>query len=130
MRTGAIFARGSCRALKWTALLGVVFMLGAGSAGAQLRLPGTGVVAETDLSKLTLAENGSSKPVRITVNVPAGTATRTDFTVTLTIPGDTDIRWTTVADTDSRPVSRTVTATTLTYTFRWTVNTASSQTVL
>ena len=36
MRTGAIFARGSCRALKWMALLGVVFMLGAGQAAAQM----------------------------------------------------------------------------------------------
>ena len=36
MRTGAIFARGSCRALKWMALLGVVFVLGAGSALAQV----------------------------------------------------------------------------------------------
>ena len=29
MRTGAIFARGSCRALRWMALFGVVFALGA-----------------------------------------------------------------------------------------------------
>ena len=36
MRMGAIFARGSCRALKWTAMFGVVFALGAGSAAAQL----------------------------------------------------------------------------------------------
>ena len=35
MRTGAIFARGSCRALKWMALFGVVFGLAAGSAIAQ-----------------------------------------------------------------------------------------------
>ena len=35
MRTGAIFARGSCRALKWLALVGVVCALGAGSAIAQ-----------------------------------------------------------------------------------------------
>ena len=35
MRTGAIFARGSCRALKWMALFGVVFVLGAGQAFAQ-----------------------------------------------------------------------------------------------
>ncbi len=35
MRTGAIFARGSCRALKWMALFGVVFALGAGQAFAQ-----------------------------------------------------------------------------------------------
>ena len=35
MRTGAIFARGSCRALKWMALLGVVFALGIDQAAAQ-----------------------------------------------------------------------------------------------
>ena len=36
MRTGAIFARGSCRALKWLALLSVVFTLGVVDAAAQL----------------------------------------------------------------------------------------------
>ena len=35
MRTGAIFARGSCRALKWMALVGMVFALGVGQAAAQ-----------------------------------------------------------------------------------------------
>ena len=35
MRTGAIFARGSCRALKWMALFGMVFVLGVGQADAQ-----------------------------------------------------------------------------------------------
>ncbi|MCY4666793.1 MAG: hypothetical protein OXC29_02240, partial [Rhodococcus sp.] len=35
MRTGAIFARGSCRALKWLALFGLLVALGAGSAVAQ-----------------------------------------------------------------------------------------------
>ena len=39
MRTGAIFARGSCRALKWMALFGVVFALGAVDAAAQLSDP-------------------------------------------------------------------------------------------
>ncbi len=38
MRTGAIFARGSCRALKWMAVLGVVFALGAGQAAAQVKI--------------------------------------------------------------------------------------------
>ncbi len=33
--TGATFARGSCRALKWMALVGMVFALGAGQAAAQ-----------------------------------------------------------------------------------------------
>ncbi len=36
MRTGAIFARGSCRALKWTALFGAVFVLLAASSGTAL----------------------------------------------------------------------------------------------
>ena len=35
MSKGAIFARGSCRALRWMALAGMVFALGAGSAAAQ-----------------------------------------------------------------------------------------------
>ena len=38
MRTGAIFARGSCRALKWVALVGMVFALGAAQAAAQLTI--------------------------------------------------------------------------------------------
>ena len=37
MRTGAIFARGSCRALKWMVLVGMVFALGVGSAAAQAK---------------------------------------------------------------------------------------------
>ena len=35
MRTGAIFARGSCRVLRWMALVGMVFALGTGQAAAQ-----------------------------------------------------------------------------------------------
>ncbi len=35
MRTGAIFARGSCRALKWMALFGVMFFLAGGDGLAQ-----------------------------------------------------------------------------------------------
>ena len=45
MRTGAIFARGSCRALsralKWIALVGVVTALGAGQAAAQVKVSGS-----------------------------------------------------------------------------------------
>ena len=54
MRTGAIFARGSCRALKWVALFGVVFMLGGGESLAQAPavsssafVPGTKIVTIT-----------------------------------------------------------------------------------
>ena len=35
MRTGAIFARGGCRALKWVALVGVMLALGSGQVVAQ-----------------------------------------------------------------------------------------------
>ena len=41
MRTGAIFARGSCRALKWMALFGVIFALGSGQAIAQAVFQGS-----------------------------------------------------------------------------------------
>ena len=49
MRIGSMFARGSCSALKWAALLGVVFALGAGSASAQL-------VDRTSTNALKVAE--------------------------------------------------------------------------
>ena len=38
MRTGAIFARGSCRALRWMALAGMAFALGSAQAAAQVTL--------------------------------------------------------------------------------------------
>ena len=63
MRIGAIFARGSCRALKWMALFGVVFALGAGSALAQ---------ATYDLTaSSTLAEGQSLVPVSVEFKIPA-----------------------------------------------------------
>ncbi len=46
MRTGAIFARGSCRALKWMALLGMVLALGAGQAAAQITVDGPDELTE------------------------------------------------------------------------------------
>ena len=49
MRTGAIFARGSCRALKWMALFGVVFAVGAGAAVAQPPAPRDLEVVPTDV---------------------------------------------------------------------------------
>ena len=51
MRIGSMFARGSGSALKWAALLGVVFALGAGSASAQ-------VTETTSASSWTLPEGG------------------------------------------------------------------------
>ena len=54
MRIGAIFARGSCRALKWMALFGVVFALGAGSALAQTTVA---------VKSVTIVEKGAGNTV-------------------------------------------------------------------
>ena len=66
MRIGAIFARGSCRALKWTALAGVVFALGVGSAAAQ--------VTDIDLTSISVdapsntVQEGGSATVTVVLN--------------------------------------------------------------
>ena len=59
--TGAIFARGSCRALKWMTLFGVVFALVAGQAAAQVKISDP-----SKNKKLSVAEGG-----RLTVTVSA-----------------------------------------------------------
>ena len=74
MRTGAIFARGSCRALKGTALLGAVLVLGAGQAVAQ------------DTTAPTLASamfEPGAKAITVTASEPVyGSPDKGDFTVT------------------------------------------------
>ncbi len=72
MRTGAIFARGSCRALKWIALFGVMLALGAGSAAAQITIT---VADEVDEGARVAVTVGG------TVSIPAG---NTGDTVTIT----------------------------------------------
>ena len=72
MRTGAIFARGSCLALKWVALFGLVVALGAGSAVAQT----TGVTI-TGPSNNTVNEGGTAT---YTVAVRAYVGVATDAT--------------------------------------------------
>ena len=76
MRTGAIFARGSCRALKWMALLGVVFVLGAAQAAAQIKVETPKTVDEA--GRLTIS-------VTAEIKVGPTHTTATDFTVTPTI---------------------------------------------
>ena len=62
--TGRILARGSCKALRWMALFGVVFALGVGQAAAQ--------TVAVEAGKLTtLAEGGALVPVTAVVTVPA-----------------------------------------------------------
>ena len=74
MRTGAIFARGSCRALKWMALFGVVFTLGVGQAAAQVKT-----------AKITTVDEGGRLMVMVTpeISVPASNDGSTDLTVTV-----------------------------------------------
>ena len=78
MRIGTIFARGSCRPLKWMALFGVVFALGAGSATAQVTIGNPKVVNEGARAAFTVTAK---------VKVPA-MATTTTFTVTATAEAD------------------------------------------
>ena len=75
MRTGAIFARGSCRALKWMALFGVVFALGAGSAAAQVSIEAPETVDEAGRLRVTVTAK---------VDVAANTAATT-LTVSATV---------------------------------------------
>ena len=78
MRTGAIFARGSCRALKWVALAGVALVLGAGQAAAQVTITGPamdtvmeGSIAEYDVSvKGFIGTSGTAGTVTITLATP------------------------------------------------------------
>ena len=78
MRTGAIFARGSCRALKWMALLGMVFALGAEQAAAQATLTnGTLEIEAAD------PDEGGATTVTVTLSaeVPANSPTATPVNV-------------------------------------------------
>ena len=128
MRTGAIFARGSCRALKWMAMLGVVFALGAGSAVAQVSVTAPKTVAEAGRATITISAKVSidagdpERTVTVTVDVtpqaagtapavPGAKATQGEAadsdsapaTVMLTIP----------ANTGDAAIKRTVTDTTV-----------------
>ena len=82
MRTGAIFARGSCRALKWMALVGMVFAMGVAQAVAQVTITTPKSVDEA--GRLTISVSAaisvgpglSTGPATITV--ATSVAVRTD----------------------------------------------------
>ena len=86
MRIGAIFARGSCRALKWMALFSVVFALGVGSATAQFTPDPT---YDTDgfkvegLGKTIMEGEGATITVSMRATIDGGTAAQTTVTVTV-----------------------------------------------
>ena len=87
MRIGAIFARGSCRALKWMALFGVVFALGAGSALAQATTIAVKSVTVLEKAAGNKVEEGALVTVQVTLDkrVPRSTTTGTPSTVTVTL---------------------------------------------
>ena len=82
MRIGAIFARGSCRALKWMALFGVVFALGAAQAAAQVKVTTPKTVDEG--GRLTIS-------VSAKVSVGPGLDNPTTITVTPTVVARTAV---------------------------------------
>ena len=106
MRTGAIFARGSCRALKWMAMLGVVFALGAGSAFAQGAMKAISIASvkiEAAGADGKLLE-GSDTEIVITLNAKLpdtgleGEDRDATLGVTLTVGGITDSNETGMAE--------------------------------
>ena len=83
MRTGAIFARGSCRALKRLALFGVVMALGVGTAAAQPTITIADKVDEGATVTLTvggtvsIAAGAAAGNLTVTASAAAGTASGT-----------------------------------------------------
>ena len=127
MRIGAIFARGSCRALKWMALFGVVFALGAGSAFAQLTIKPPKTVAEGGNAmipveaKVSIAAAASA--AQVTITTTAAVVATTDLTPAQTAAGVTQgeaddsngnpvtLTLDIPANTGTAPIKRTVTGT-------------------
>ena len=104
MRTGAIFARGSCRALKWMALFGVVFALGAGQAVAQ----------KPSKPVLTAVEGVTATSVKLTWTIPGGGPAITSFVTQSRIATDAAFAATDAGNAvpGSGPVTREATITT------------------
>jgi hypothetical protein len=104
MRTGAIFARGSCRALKWAAVLGVAFVFGAGTAAAQItaKVSNGGRVTEEGIATISFEAK---------VTYPVGAVDAGMITVTATAAAE-DAAGTTHEATD---ISLNPNTTTLSY---------------
>ena len=107
MRTGAILT-GSCRALKWMALFGVVLALGAGSAAAQVTVSAASMGKVTEGSSLTLTV--SAKLARVAGTLPASTITVTAAQATdATTPVATSAQTAEPADVSFNPASTRIT---------------------
>ena len=96
MRTGAILARGSCRVLKWMALVAVAMAVGMGSATAQTpdltKGGGDGVDIVVRPTNEMQRTEGADLYVDVTLYavVPATVTTATTVTVTLAEAADHD----------------------------------------
>ena len=83
MRTGAIFARGSCRALKWMLIFGVLSVLGSAQALAQPEIKEANYGAATSTTvTITLTE-------RAYVNLTAGSSIAAEMARDFAIVGGT-----------------------------------------
>ena len=80
MRTGAIFARGSCRALKWMAVLGVVFALGAGQAAAQVK------ISDPNKDQTLKVDEGGRLTVTVSADIRVATTQAAEQTWTVAAP--------------------------------------------
>ena len=108
MSTGAILARGGCRALKWVALFGAVLALGVGTASAQITVTGPSgdMVNEGDDATYTVTVTGYvATSTESTVN--------RDVVVAVVLPtptGDTPITGEVTDITTNRGLIATITA--------------------
>ena len=105
MRTGTIFARGSCSALKWMALVGMVFALGSAQAAAQPTVASgdveyvstststTVTVEVTDTTNTGVAHPVTGNPNLTDFQMPSGTnptgVSISGNVITLTFAGST-----------------------------------------
>ena len=110
MRTGAIFARGSCRALKWMALFGVMFALGTGQVFAQNPI-GNGVITKFEITGAEERTIGTKRQ-----HVGEGEITTVAVTVTwthaqVTAAWDADSSGTVDSTETTRPTAAVVTVT-------------------
>ena len=94
MRTGAIFARGSCRALKWMALVGMVLALGAEQAAAQISVDSPPTrLTEGEATTITVEFEGyiapsSPSPTEVVLRATAAGATVTGGLMQVTVPAN------------------------------------------
>ena len=79
MTTGAIFARGSCMALKWLLLFGVVLVFGVGPVTAQDGPPPSNLRATVTTGTTATPNTATTSAVKLTWTPPASGATLVEY---------------------------------------------------